>query len=196
MSEPAPPILAYVNPQTDPPAGSRIAIDQRDDGVVIDVPGTGGTRFALDLAVHIVLGIVFVATFVAALADAMTSQDSTAALPIMLLVPVVLIIVSYARLSMLASRPTRFEIRGGMFRLQRPLGGAVVMPIKKLVGFVPRTIGFSVTFRALGMMRIDFTGEMPLIVMKRYYHAEVVWVATMLNDELARQISHSSGGDA
>jgi hypothetical protein len=37
---------------------------------------------------------------------------------------------------------------------------------------------------------------MPVTLMRRYYHAEVVWLARLLNQELARQRPKSPEGGA
>lgn len=189
MAEPSTPVLSYGNPQTDPPPGSRISVEQDESGIIVEAPGPGAARFASDFAAHFVFTITF-----AMILLGMGAERANYGQPALgyFLIPVgflTILVISFIRLVAMATEPTHIVMRDGRLTITRPLGGAVERPLATVDGFRAPTAGISLTLRAFGSLRLYLSdgGRAPITLLKRYYHAEVVWLAQLLNEEMVRQ---------
>jgi hypothetical protein len=196
MAETPPAVLAYVNPQDNPPPYSFISVEQLSDRLVVVAPGVGALRYGADLLLHVLFMYLFLSAAVFIVLEFVKVDRPPWAY---LLVPVALlalVIHSFARLMRVAVRPTRFELHEGMLKITGPLSAPREWPVHLVENFAPQTTGITLGFRPLGSLRLHLVDRMPVTLMRRYYHAEVVWLARLLNQELARQRPKSPEGGA
>jgi hypothetical protein len=121
MAETPPAVLAYVNPQDNPPPYSFISVEQLSDRLVVVAPGVGALRYGADLLLHVLFMYLFLSAAVFIVLEFVKVDRPPWAY---LLVPVALlalVIHSFARLMRVAVRPTRFELHEGMLKITRPL---------------------------------------------------------------------------